>query len=70
MTDVEFVERLQTELTAGNHWPDIRAVGSAKTDPSLAANELLIYQVMASNSGDAPNALRVVVESLMVPEAD
>ncbi len=64
MTDLEFVERLEHELKAGDRWPEIQAVVNAQEDDSLAPNELLVYPVPRGRRRKSIDVLRVVVEHL------
>jgi len=66
MNDVELIDRLEQELTALPRWPEVRRVVSAKVDPSLAKNELLVIP-RPSPGGEAVEALRIVVEHLLLP---
>ena len=67
MTDEQFVERLDQELANRRRWPEIRSVTSSQTEPSLAANELLVYPAPTGEPDDPSVALRVVVEYLVLP---
>lgn len=62
MTDNEFLNRLQQELTSGAAWSDIAGVGTAADEPELCGNELRVYPVADDPAQIRVSAFRLLCE--------
>jgi hypothetical protein len=62
LTDLEFLERLQHELTTGPAWSDIAGVGTEADEPDLCGNELRVYPVADDPAQARVSAFRLICE--------